>query len=246
VTSVLLEVCVDDAEGLDAAIRGGGDRIELCSALGLGGLTPSPGLMRRAATAPVPVYAMIRPRAGGFVFDGADVAVMEDDIDAAREAGLGGVVLGASRHDGRLDAAVLERLVRRADGLGLTLHRAFDLVPDFAEALEVAVGLGFERVLTSGGASAAVEGAVGLRASFAAARGRIVIMPGSGVTADNFDALRAIIPLREVHASCSERLPEGRGRIATLGFEGRNPRRTSAESVIRLKSRCSTSAAVAI
>ncbi len=243
--SVLLEVCVDDADGLDAAIAGGADRIELCSALGLGGLTPSPGLMRRAAAAPVPVNAMIRPRAGGFIYSDADVAVMDDDIDAAREAGLGGVVLGASRDDGRLDAALLERLVRRAGGLGLTLHRAFDLVPDFSEAVEIAVRLGFERVLTSGGASTAAEGVTGLAMIFAAARGRIAIMPGSGVTADNLDALRAVIPLREVHASCSESLPEGRGRTATLGFEGPGRRRTSAESVARLKARCLSSAAVA-
>ncbi len=244
-TSILLEICVDDAEGLDAAIRGGADRIELCAALGLGGLTPSPGLMRRAATAPVPVYAMIRPRAGGFVFGAADRDVMERDMEVAREAGLAGVVFGANRDDGRLDAALLERLVRQADGLGLTLHRAFDLVPDFAEAVEIAVGLGFERILTSGGASMAMEGAEGLRASFAAAQGRITIMPGSGVTADNLDTLRAIIPLREVHASCSEGLPEGQGRAATLGFERPGRRRTSAEAVARLKTRCSTSAAVA-
>ncbi|HCO54934.1 MAG TPA: copper homeostasis protein CutC, partial [Pelagibacterium sp.] len=119
----ILEICVDDAAGLAAAISGGADRIELCSSLALGGLTPTPGLMALAATSPIPVYAMIRPRAGDFVFSRDDVATMETDIDAARSAGLSGVVLGATHPDGRLDTAILERLVTRASGLGLTLHR---------------------------------------------------------------------------------------------------------------------------
>ena len=101
---ILLEVCVEDAIGLQAAINGGAGRIELCSALGLGGLTPSPGLMAEAARSPIPVMAMIRPRAGGFVWSTEDLRQMKADIAAARTAGLAGVVLGASRPDGRLDA----------------------------------------------------------------------------------------------------------------------------------------------
>src|SRR5262245_37162108 len=97
--SVLLEVCVDSPQGLAAAIEGGADRIELCSALELGGLTPLPGLMKAAAAAPIPVYAMIRPRGGLFVFDEADEAAMMADIDAVRAAGLAGVVIGANQPD---------------------------------------------------------------------------------------------------------------------------------------------------
>ena len=94
-SAVTLEICVDGADGLIAAVAGGADRIELCSALALGGLTPSPGLMTLAARAPVPVYAMIRPRAGDFVFSPAEIDQMRREIDAVREAGLAGVVLGA-------------------------------------------------------------------------------------------------------------------------------------------------------
>ena len=115
---VLLEVCVDSAAGLDAAVAGGADRIELCSALDVGGLTPSAGLTRLAAGCGLPVFAMIRPRAGGFVFGAADVAVMQADIAAAREAGLAGVVLGASRPDGRLDEWVLAGWSSRRQDLG--------------------------------------------------------------------------------------------------------------------------------
>ena len=120
---VLIEVCVDCAEGLAEAVAGGADRIELCSALEVGGLTPSVGLMRTASGCGVPVYAMIRPRAGGFGFSQEDVAVMLADIAAAREAGLAGVVLGAMRGDG-LDGAMLGTLTVAAQGMGTTLHRA--------------------------------------------------------------------------------------------------------------------------
>ncbi len=127
---ITLEVCVDDAAGLDAAIAGGADRIELCSALTLGGLTPSAGLMAIAAGAAVPVYAMIRPRGGDFVFSSRELDQMRAEIDAVRSAGLAGVVLGASRPDGMLDGSMLQALAEHAKGLGLSLHRAFDCVPD--------------------------------------------------------------------------------------------------------------------
>ncbi len=147
---VLLEVCVDSPKGLAAAIEGGANRIELCSALELGGLTPVAGLMKAAAAAPIPVYAMIRPHAGPFIFDAADEAAMMADIDAVRAFGLEGVVIGANRPDGTLDMPLIRRLKAHAAGLGSTLHRAFDLVPDADAALEQAVELGFERILTSG------------------------------------------------------------------------------------------------
>lgn len=224
---VALEVCVDCAEGLAAAVEGGADRIELCSALELGGLTPSTGLMRAAAGVEVPVYAMIRPRAGGFVFSTADVGVMRADIAAARGAGLSGVVLGASRPDGRLDEAVLADLAEAATGLGMTLHRAFDLAPDVAGAVELAVRLGFRRILTSGGAATAAQGVARLRETLAAAWGRVSVMPGAGITAETVGALRGL-PVIEVHASCSEA-----GPAAAPGFGA--PRRTSAAKVRALK-----------
>ena len=115
-TRILLEVCIDDPEGLRAAQTGGADRLELCSALGLGGLTPSPALVAMAARDGIAALAMIRPRAGDFVWTEAEVRAMEADIAAAAEAGLAGVVLGAALPDGRLDEAVLARLVAVARG----------------------------------------------------------------------------------------------------------------------------------
>jgi copper homeostasis protein len=183
--------------------------------------------MRVAAECAVPIFAMIRPRAGGFVFGAADVAVMRADIAAARKAGLAGVVLGALLPDGRLDVAVLQMLTEAAAGLGLTLNRAFDLVPDVDGALDVAVRLGFQRVLTSGGAATAAEGIGRLGRTIAQAGGRISVMPGAGVSAETIGALKGL-PLREVHGSCS--VP---GAAAPLGFGA--PRRTDAGRVRALK-----------
>lgn len=224
---VLVEICVDDAEGLAEAIAGGADRIELCAALDSGGLTPSAGLMQAAARCGVPVLAMVRPRAGGFVFTAADVDVMRADIAMARRAGLAGVVLGASRPDGTLDEAVLTVLVGEAAGLDLTLHRAFDLVPDMAAAVDLAIRLGFRRILTSGQARTAAEGHAAIKECFAHAAGRLVVMPGAGISSETVRALRGL-PLTEVHGSCS--VP---GAVAPLGFGA--PRRTSSALVRTLK-----------
>ncbi len=235
-SEILLEVCIDNAAGLQAAVDGGADRIELCSALELGGLTPSFGLMKLAARIPLPVYAMIRPRAGDFVFDANDLAIMRDDIAMAREAGLAGVVLGANLENGKLDADLLSTLVDHSYGLGLTLHRAFDCTgPDFAHALESAIDLGLERVLTSGGATGAIAGLPVLERLFEQAKGRIAIMPGAGINAENIRLLKDQLPLREVHGSCSKPVRIAPGPATDLGFAQNSQRETSKELVRTLK-----------
>lgn len=234
-TNRLLEVCVADPQSLVAAIAGGGDRIELCSGLELGGLTPSAGLMRLAAAAPVPVYAIVRPRSGDFVCDDADVDAMLGDIDAIRAAGLAGVVLGASRPNGELDLKVLARLRDQAAGLGSTLHRAIDLVPDFAEATEAAIALQFERILTSGGVHVALDGIDNIATAVSTARGRIKIMAGSGLTPANVGALLAAVPVDEVHSSCASAGPAGSAPAVRLGFAAETRRRTDAAVVRAFK-----------
>ncbi|PWK70712.1 copper homeostasis protein CutC [Aminobacter sp. AP02] len=233
---ILLEVCVDSPQSLAAAIEGGADRIELCAALETGGLTPSPGLMALAAKAPIPVYAMIRSRPGDFVFDDADMTTLLADIDAVRAAGLEGVVLGANRADGTLDRKVLSRLVGNAKGLGMTLHRAFDLAgPDFAPSIELAVELGFERILTSGGETSALKGLDRLAECFDKARGRIAIMPGSSVNLDTVDAIRSRLPLAEIHSSCSAAADATNLKALELGFVAPRPKHTDANIVRKMK-----------
>ena len=147
-----LEVVADTVDGVRAAVAGGADRIELVSALGVGGVTPSLGLMRAAAGCGIAVRAMIRPRPGDFTYSAAEIDLMRHDIDAARGAGLAGIVVGANLATGPLDAAMIETLVRHAAGLEVAIHRSFDLAPDPAEAIDICVSLGLVTVLTSGGA----------------------------------------------------------------------------------------------
>ncbi|QRK09504.1 copper homeostasis protein CutC [Archangium violaceum] len=232
---ITLEVCVDDVAGLVSAAEGGADRIELCAGLEVGGLTPSRGLMARAAALDIPVLAIIRPRAGDFVYDAATLDVMRADIDTAREAGLAGVVLGASRPDGRLDEDALAALIAHATGLEVALHRAFDLVPDPLEALETAVALGFARILTSGGSATALEGAETIAMVTRAAAGRISIMPGSGVRPDTVSELLARTGAREVHASCSVPHVPTDPRVAALGWGPPLARRTDRATVEALR-----------
>ena len=230
---IVLEVCVDTAEGLAEAVAGGADRIELCAALALGGLTPSAGLIALAVRCGVPVVAMIRPRAGDFVWSELETAMMETEIAAVRAAGLQGVVLGASRPDGRLDGAVLQRLVAAAKGLERVLHRCIDLTPDLGEALEAAISLGFHRILTSGGETTAEAGAARIAALIGQAAGRIAVMPGSGVNPGNAPLLKGL-GIAELHASCSVTIP-ATGRVVDMGFAPPVRRQTAADQVRALR-----------
>ena len=231
----LLEICVDTAAGLRAAHKGGADRIELCSALELGGMTPTAGLMALAAEMGVTARVMIRPRAGDFVFTGDDLDMMRADIAAVRALELEGVVLGANHPDGSLDLAMLEALVAESQGMKKTLHRAFDLVPDIADAVEQAVALGFDTILTSGRATSAPAGLDDLALAQRIAAGRITIMAGAGINAGNVGAILAATPLGAIHGSCSAPIEGDSAPATRLGFVSPGRRRTDGASVVALK-----------
>ena len=233
--SLVLEVCVDSPEGLRAAIAGGADRIELCACLAVGGLTPSAGLISLAQLSPVPVYAIIRPRAGNFVYGADDEAALLADIAAVRQAGLAGVVIGANHLDGRLDLELLKRMKDRAQGLGTTLHRAFDLVPDPHQALEDAIALGVERVLTSGQTPKAMDGLGLLHDLVAQARGRVSIMPGSGVNPENLGEVLRTTGATEVHSSCRALRSQSDERAIAFGFQAPQDSETSAKIVRQMR-----------
>lgn len=230
-----LEICVDNADGLLAAIDGGADRIELCSALSVGGLTPSFGFMQFAGRQPIAVSAMIRPRAGGFCFSQDEIDIMKHDIDAARRAGLSGVAIGVTMPNGALDAKVLAALCRQADGLDISLHRAFDVVPDQLEALDMTIELGFTRILTSGGKPTALDGCERLAQLVERARDRISIMPGSGVRPETVGPLLERLSVTEIHASCAIHGREQDAQLVELSFAARQMLQTDAETVRRLK-----------
>jgi copper homeostasis protein len=231
----LLEICVDSPQGLLAAIDGGADRVELCSALALGGLTPTWALMALAADHDIAAVAMIRPRAGDFVWTSDEIDHMQGEIDDALEAGLDGIVIGANRPDGTLDAKALRTLLTDIPlDVDRVLHRCIDLTPDPVLAVETAIQLGFTRILTSGGAPRAPDALGRLRAMFDRARGRIAIMPGSGITPENIAQLATLLPLTSVHASCATALPQNPKAVA-LGFTGPTRKETDPDTVLMMR-----------
>lgn len=230
--SAILEICVDDAAGVDAALAGGADRIELCSALELGGLTPSGALLDHALRAGCPVHMMIRPRAGGFVYSEDDLALMVEEIGGAVARGVTGVVVGAVRSDGALDRAALGRFRDAARDATIVLHRAIDLVPDPVAAIGEAIALGYDKILSSGGAPTAVEGMATLAAMVAAAGERLSIIAGAGVRPDNVARIIAGTGVREVHGSASRPGPEPDAATLRLGF-ATGPRRATDQAIVQ-------------
>ena len=199
-----LEVCIDNIESLQYALAGGATRIELCSSLDLGGLTPSFGFMRLASNlSSAPIYAMIRPRQGDFLYVPSEIEQMMWDIESAAKAGLTGVVLGVLTEDSDVNKHALKILVDYAHSLSLnvTFHRAIDVCRDYRQAMETIIELGCERVLTSGQASSAEKGIATIKEMVTIANGRIAIMAGAGVNAGNVRAIIEQTGVQEVHMS---------------------------------------------
>jgi copper homeostasis protein len=195
----LLEVAVDSIEGVLAAREGGASRIELCSRLEVGGLSPGPELLKEAMErSPLPLCVMVRPRPGDFVYSPAEIDSMEAEISGLR---VSGAVFGALTPDGRIDLPTVQRLVRAARPLAVTFHRAFDQAADLDVALEDLVSIGVDRVLTSGGEKNAFAGRHRLRALVERARGRIVVIAGGGVRPANAAAILADSGVAELHSS---------------------------------------------
>lgn len=232
----LLEICVDTAQGLQAALDGGADRIELCAALSVGGLTPPPSLLAMAKHATAPVRVMIRPRDGDFIYSEADFAQMIADVEAVRDAGLDGVVFGACLDGGALDEAALQRLIDASGPLGKTLHRAFDLTPDPFAALESAIALGFDTILTSGMAPTALDGAGLIAELVSRAEGRIEIMAGAGVSPDSAAELIERTGVRIIHGSGAKVERDYGTDITGFGFAPDAAKRvTDVQTVAALK-----------
>jgi copper homeostasis protein len=230
---ISLEVCIDDANGLRASCEGGADRVELCSALELGGLTPSAGLMERALDAGISAMALIRLRAGGFVYSSDEMNVMLQDIKMAREIGITGVVVGAANADGTLNIDVLERMCEAAGSLDVTLHRVFDLTPDPEKAINQAVDLGISRILTSGQKVSVADGIETLAVLSAYAGSRISIMPGAGIKPENVTRIVEQTGASEVHTSCGSRSGEVSPELVAFGFADKAPRKQASSRSVR-------------
>ena len=201
--SVLVEAAVESLDDALSAVAGGAGRLELCARLDVGGTTPDLALIECVVReARVPVLAMIRPRGGDFVHSSAELARMHADVRDALRAGAAGVVLGALDATSRVDVAATASLVRAAGGAPVTFHRAIDDTPDALEALDVLIELGVARVLTSGGAPTALDGAEVLAALVQRAGDRVTIVAGGGVRGDNARLVVEQTGVRELHARC--------------------------------------------
>lgn len=198
----LLEVCVDSIRAARLAAAAGAHRLELCAGLAEGGVTPGPGTLATVLEeVAVPVVVLARPRPGGFVHDAAELAVLRRDVAHAREAGAAGVALGVLRADGTVDREETARLVELARPLAVTFHRAFDATRDALEALDALLELGIERVLSSGHAARAIEGADELARLVARAGGALEVVAGGGVRAEHAAELLRRSGVRALHSS---------------------------------------------
>ena len=198
-----LEVCIDSCAGIESCIEGNADRIELCSSLQYGGLTPSRELLELASECGIPSRAMIRPKKGDFVYTSEDLKQMLSDIDKVRSYNIEGVVFGAILLNGMLDLDFLEELVAHSTGFNKTLHRAVDAMNTTIESVETGIKLGFDTILTSGGCKTAIEGLSILSEMHTRAFGRIHIMPGSGITPLNANQFINKCHFEWIHSSCS-------------------------------------------
>jgi copper homeostasis protein len=198
--SVLVEACVDSVVSAVAAERGGARRLELCDNLFDGGTTPSAGMISAVkAAVKIPVIVIVRPRGGGFVYSQEEVGVMRLDIEAARMLGADGFAIGALTKDARIHVEQVRELMRHTGGLPVTFHRAFDLVRDQGEALEVLIREKVARVLTSGGAGTALEGVESIAKLVGRAAGQIAVMAGGGVREETVQEVVHRARVSEVH-----------------------------------------------
>ena len=201
---ILFEVCVDSVDSALAAQEGGADRIELCSVLSEGGITPSHALIEQALSKiNIPINVLIRPRPGDFCYSENEFEIMKRDIEFVKSLELNGVVFGILNIDGTIDKKRNTELIEYARPMSVTFHRAFDLTPGPFEALELLILMEFDRILTSGHESIVPEGLELLKALVKRAGDKIIVIPGGGVNENNVKHILNITNAKEIHSSAS-------------------------------------------
>ena len=218
-----VEVCANGVESCIAAQQGGADRVELCAGIPEGGTTPSYGEIKvaRRVLSTTRLHVIIRPRGGDFLYTDLEVERMAEDIALCRDLGVDGVVFGCLKADGSIDMEKNRYLMECSQGMSVTMHRAFDRAANPEQALEDAIALGFDRILTSGQHPKAIQGADLLTRLNRQAAGRIILMAGSGVTEQNIRQLHEETGLREFHFSAREPQPSGMQYVNPNLYMGR-------------------------
>ena len=206
--SIKIEICLDSVESVIIAERAGADRVELCSDLFEGGLTPTVGtfLLAKERTN-IPINVMIRPRGGDFCYSDIEFEVMKKEAMFFKENGADALVFGILTPDGEIDKIRTKELIDIARPLPVTFHRAFDMTRDAFRSLDALISLGVERVLTSGLEATVLEGADTLRTLVERAGERMIVMPGSGINERNFNKIKNLIGAKEYHMGLSSSIP---------------------------------------
>jgi copper homeostasis protein len=206
----LVEVCVGSVSDVGAATMAGADRVELCSATELGGLTPSVGLVEGAVAASrVPVVVMLRPRSGGFCYDRHEFAVMLADVERFLYLGASGIAFGVLEKGGRIDLSRTREIIERAGAAETVFHRAFDFVTDQRAALDQLIEVGCTRIVTSGGRPTAKEGTATIRDLIAHAKGRIEVLPAGHIREENVGDLVRDTGCTQVHLGAATAIDDG-------------------------------------
>jgi copper homeostasis protein len=217
-----LEISVESVHAALAAERGGAHRVELCSNAQEGGTTPAPELLRAAREhVRLPIFTMIRPRPGKFLYSDTEFVAMQRDIDSAKKLQMDGIVLGLLDANGKIDIARTTQLVMHATPLPVTFHRAFDECRDLSRSLEDVIKTGATRLLTSGGKRTAPEALEILANLVRLAGDRITIMPGSGLHAGNIREAAQQTHASEYHAGLSSMIPHPAGNLRAFEQEVR-------------------------
>lgn len=218
---ITIEVCCASYEDVAIAEKAGAHRVELNSAMFLGGLTPSYGEVKLTKqNTKIPVMAMIRPRAAGFCYSDTEYEVMLEDSKEFIKLGVEGLVFGFLTAEGKIDEGRTKRLVEICGDRDAVFHRAFDVTPNPLEALEALISCGVKRILTSGGAPNAPDGAAMLKRLLETADGRIEILPGGGVRAHNAKLLIEKTGVNQLHFSAMEKRAEPSVRRSDIHFGG--------------------------
>ena len=233
-----IEVCCSSLKEVLEAERAGALRVELCSAIALGGITPSYGVIRSVVEAvkTIKVNVLIRVREGGFCYTDEEVEAMCRDIEFCREVGVDGVVIGALTADGEIDIEACRKMMAAAQGMSVTFHRAFDVCRNGEKALGDIISLGCDRLLTSGMEQNAEQGATYIAKLVEQAAGRIVIMPGAGIRPNNIAWIEKITAATEFHSTAAANIPDQAFASNKLSFaadgEGKGLLRRSQSEII--------------